>query len=151
MYVAPIPPKLATEAINAKPAAAARPVKKVPGTHQNTGKVAIKPKFAIENKITVKTGSRLKKVLIQMLAPAMKAGKAICQRRSRCLSELMPFRIKAATANKLAKPVSKPTCAVLLTPDSRSEEHTSELQSRENLVCRLLLEKKKQDSDTGDS
>src|SRR5690606_40448487 len=33
-----------------------------------------------------------------------------------------------------------------LTPASsrpRSEEHTSELQSRENLVCRLLLEKKK--------
>src|SRR5690606_40830191 len=27
----------------------------------------------------------------------------------------------------------------------RSEEHTSELQSRENLVCRLLLEKKKKD------
>src|SRR5690606_39489147 len=27
--------------------------------------------------------------------------------------------------------------------DTRSEEHTSELQSRENLVCRLLLEKKK--------
>src|SRR5690606_39429869 len=27
--------------------------------------------------------------------------------------------------------------------DRRSEEHTSELQSRENLVCRLLLEKKK--------
>src|SRR5690606_41881796 len=26
--------------------------------------------------------------------------------------------------------------------DHRSEEHTSELQSRENLVCRLLLEKK---------
>src|SRR5436309_7504270 len=33
----------------------------------------------------------------------------------------------------------------LTTPSSRSrsEEHTSELQSRENLVCRLLLEKKK--------
>src|SRR5690606_40489921 len=29
---------------------------------------------------------------------------------------------------------------------SRSEEHTSELQSRENLVCRLLLEKKKTNS-----
>src|SRR5690606_41800790 len=28
----------------------------------------------------------------------------------------------------------------------RSEEHTSELQSRENLVCRLLLEKKKKES-----
>src|SRR5207302_8058309 len=29
------------------------------------------------------------------------------------------------------------------TQNARSEEHTSELQSRENLVCRLLLEKKK--------
>src|SRR5690606_17552572 len=29
------------------------------------------------------------------------------------------------------------------TGEHRSEEHTSELQSRENLVCRLLLEKKK--------
>src|SRR5436309_4883803 len=32
-----------------------------------------------------------------------------------------------------------------LARDERSEEHTSELQSRENLVCRLLLEKKKLD------
>src|SRR5688572_33470440 len=29
------------------------------------------------------------------------------------------------------------------TPPDRSEEHTSELQSQSNLVCRLLLEKKK--------
>src|SRR2546421_6730475 len=32
--------------------------------------------------------------------------------------------------------------------DERSEEHTSELQSRSDLVCRLLLEKKKQDTTT---
>src|SRR2546427_9837418 len=31
---------------------------------------------------------------------------------------------------------------------SRSEEHTSELQSQSNLVCRLLLEKKKKNTDT---
>src|SRR5256886_13502583 len=31
----------------------------------------------------------------------------------------------------------------------RSEEHTSELQSQSNLVCRLLLEKKKQESSIG--
>src|SRR5690606_41146440 len=31
----------------------------------------------------------------------------------------------------------------MINADGRSEEHTSELQSRENLVCRLLLEKKK--------
>src|SRR2546430_15669000 len=30
-------------------------------------------------------------------------------------------------------------------PSGRSEEHTSELQSQSNLVCRLLLEKKKKD------
>src|SRR5690606_41806341 len=35
---------------------------------------------------------------------------------------------------------SVPPGGILFT---RSEEHTSELQSRENLVCRLLLEKKK--------
>src|SRR5256886_12667303 len=35
-------------------------------------------------------------------------------------------------------------CQVLSVPRSvRSEEHTSELQSQSNLVCRLLLEKKK--------
>src|SRR3989442_7214189 len=31
----------------------------------------------------------------------------------------------------------------------RSEEHTSELQSRPHLVCRLLLEKKKNDNEAG--
>src|SRR2546427_2321013 len=31
----------------------------------------------------------------------------------------------------------------------RSEEHTSELQSQSNLVCRLLLEKKKREDRTG--
>src|SRR2546422_5533839 len=35
----------------------------------------------------------------------------------------------------------------LSAPDTRSEEHTSELQSRLHLVCRLLLEKKKKKSD----
>src|SRR3712207_8026607 len=33
--------------------------------------------------------------------------------------------------------------ALGITPQLRSEEHTSELQSRQYLVCRLLLEKKK--------
>src|SRR3712207_8690602 len=38
-------------------------------------------------------------------------------------------------------PRSRPTTPSR--PASRSEEHTSELQSRQYLVCRLLLEKKK--------
>src|SRR2546430_5258833 len=36
-----------------------------------------------------------------------------------------------------------PRCGWLKTATMRSEEHTSELQSQSNLVCRLLLEKKK--------
>src|SRR2546430_7232577 len=36
--------------------------------------------------------------------------------------------------------------AELIAMATRSEEHTSELQSQSNLVCRLLLEKKKQKS-----
>src|SRR5256886_4461358 len=36
--------------------------------------------------------------------------------------------------------------AALISIVSRSEEHTSELQSQSNLVCRLLLEKKKKAS-----
>src|SRR2546430_12601006 len=40
---------------------------------------------------------------------------------------------------RLSTPAPRPA-----SPTSRSEEHTSELQSQSNLVCRLLLEKKKQ-------
>src|SRR3989442_9103296 len=39
---------------------------------------------------------------------------------------------------------SAPFLCSMLPLGSRSEEHTSELQSRPHLVCRLLLEKKKQ-------
>src|SRR2546430_3306550 len=38
--------------------------------------------------------------------------------------------------------ILEPTAAAAVA-DRRSEEHTSELQSQSNLVCRLLLEKKK--------
>src|SRR2546430_13258281 len=38
---------------------------------------------------------------------------------------------------------------VVLNGKQRSEEHTSELQSQSNLVCRLLLEKKKMRNDLG--
>src|SRR2546429_5794654 len=39
------------------------------------------------------------------------------------------------------------SATIVISPD-RSEEHTSELQSRLHLVCRLLLEKKKKNSNT---
>src|SRR2546422_7718398 len=40
--------------------------------------------------------------------------------------------------------VAEPSLQVIADRGLRSEEHTSELQSRLHLVCRLLLEKKKQ-------
>src|SRR3712207_7638564 len=43
----------------------------------------------------------------------------------------------------LAAQVGRLCPGLLLAQDPRSEEHTSELQSRQYLVCRLLLEKKK--------
>src|SRR2546427_6506738 len=39
---------------------------------------------------------------------------------------------------------------VVMRREDRSEEHTSELQSQSNLVCRLLLEKKKKTNATSD-
>src|SRR5436309_5724132 len=44
-----------------------------------------------------------------------------------------------------------PVIVVLGPHAARSEEHTSELQSRENLVCRLLLEKKNEPTITSTS
>src|SRR5690606_9306648 len=44
---------------------------------------------------------------------------------------------------RTSNPGSRDLQGLELAGGGRSEEHTSELQSRENLVCRLLLEKKK--------
>src|SRR5436309_4797908 len=54
-------------------------------------------------------------------------------------------RLTRVFSPKLAPPSVELARYMLLSKSfgSRSEEHTSELQSRENLVCRLLLEKKK--------
>src|SRR3712207_8641022 len=50
-----------------------------------------------------------------------------------------------ATVDSARRPLPKIACTTIL---HRSEEHTSELQSRQYLVCRLLLEKKKQQHPT---
>src|SRR5256886_10282564 len=42
------------------------------------------------------------------------------------------------------EPLARAGTALRARPPWRSEEHTSELQSQSNLVCRLLLEKKKE-------
>src|SRR4249919_3707946 len=49
----------------------------------------------------------------------------------------------AASVVKEIERAGRKAIAIQADATDRSEEHTSELQSRENLVCRLLLEKKK--------
>src|SRR5258707_4508724 len=57
--------------------------------------------------------------------------------RSLQVTAQLPGADPQTMASSIATPLE------LQTPWSRSEEHTSELQSRQYLVCRLLLEKKK--------
>src|SRR3712207_6891453 len=65
-------------------------------------------------------------------------------RRRRCAPPRRPRRPSSPTA---PRPASGPGDVVVQREvDRRSEEHTSELQSRQYLVCRLLLEKKKKES-----
>src|SRR2546426_1836628 len=68
-----------------------------------------------------------------ILSPAATRGQAM--RRARWEIALR------STSSRAAAATGSPT--LLRVGDPRSEEHTSELQSPCNLVCRLLLEKKK--------
>src|SRR5215510_16558304 len=57
------------------------------------------------------------------------------------LHDALPISFSRSTV--LTRARSRRTALSLCAASSRSEEHTSELQSRGHLVCRLLLEKKK--------
>src|SRR3989442_9791931 len=63
-----------------------------------------------------------------------------------------PRRGIGPTRRRLPRPLSRRGCRGRRSPSrarprtGRSEEHTSELQSRPHLVCRLLLEKKKKEN-----
>src|SRR2546428_6548578 len=62
--------------------------------------------------------------------------------RSRSAQPLVTSRSSCSPARGSTSGVESPR-ASLVSCGMRSEEHTSELQSRSDLVCRLLLEKKK--------
>src|SRR5258708_21877968 len=74
-------------------------------------------------------------------------------------STLFPYTTLFRSVHARPRPVHRPgyrdraqphraDSARLASPATRSEEHTSELQSPDHLVCRLLLEKKKHDRNT---
>src|SRR5699024_12791694 len=76
-------------------------------------------------------------------APIISNTTAIATAGSKARTAVGTLRCKSPADASWTCPITpgKPVCAK--SPASRSEEHTSELQSRFDLVCRLLLEKKK--------
>src|SRR5690349_24183170 len=72
------------------------------------------------------------------------------------LEDGMTFKVAGSSLKVLHTPGHAPGAVCVyshdlgcvFTGDTRSEEHTSELQSRRDLVCRLLLEKKKKKNNT---
>src|SRR5258706_5891083 len=88
---------------------------------------------------------RLRRSRARLRGEARSAGRGIpC--RPRCVRSESPDAACSARSETQRSP-ARALCrvlAALLQASWRSEEHTSELQSLTNLVCRLLLEKKKQ-------
>src|SRR2546427_5333964 len=70
--------------------------------------------------------------------------------RFRTASSCRDARRISADARRPSPSTSSPPISTTPGPSDRSEEHTSELQSQSNLVCRLLLEKKKNKEVTDD-
>src|SRR5262249_57867066 len=64
-------------------------------------------------------------------------------RRRSCWPTWMPTASTRSRYTSLHELVAAPRFHLLMAGPDRSEEHTSELQSLTNLVCRLLLEKNK--------
>src|SRR5690606_39723196 len=92
---------------------------------RGAGKAAVCPNTGMAGAIPVRDLSR------PLPIPGPAAGRGLYA------SPLLPGR------DRLARLQSAPVDGALRQgARRRSEEHTSELQSRENLVCRLLLEKK---------
>src|SRR2546422_7750437 len=77
------------------------------------------------------------------LTPATPPCVRVCTRRFEMINRNLLVRISLVSASSLLLPLLSSSHVVVARIPCRSEEHTSELQSRLHLVCRLLLEKKK--------
>src|SRR2546422_8361958 len=71
----------------------------------------------------------------------------LCRRHPICDRRFFPRGGQTTGLRSTSFSTCQPNCGTSRFP-ARSEEHTSELQSRLHLVCRLLLEKKKKKKHT---
>src|SRR3712207_7872393 len=77
-------------------------------------------------------------------AHAIEAAVALRERAAPPVEEVVAITMGPPTAARvLQQALTRGADRAIHLTDPRSEEHTSELQSRQYLVCRLLLEKKK--------
>src|SRR3712207_8984567 len=82
-----------------------------------------------------------------------RSGAELCSQPTMSRLENLPGvtalkRMMAALVELFCDSFAEVPHRIVLDIDDRSEEHTSELQSRQYLVCRLLLEKKNESSHT---
>src|SRR3712207_7821192 len=75
--------------------------------------------------------------------PTSSSRRRLLRRSSPRIPSTSTSTTRRARGRRCSGAGSQPACRFGAASASRSEEHTSELQSRQYLVCRLLLEKKK--------
>src|SRR5438067_12769094 len=92
----------------------------------------------------LRTRSRLQAFLLNQPAPTKIYTLSLHDALPICVSSFSDRWICSGGASSARSNIRRPAgLRIRISPSSRSEEHTSELQSRFDLVCRLLLEKKK--------
>src|SRR3990167_4027198 len=122
--------------------ATAQPLKEIRIGSSNISVTNICTYYARDRKFFEREGLDVKIIIVKTEAalPAVVAGNLDYTTLSTSSIEAtlrgMPLRLVAVTNQQ-------PLVGLVVREGIRSEEHTSELQSQSNLVCRLLLEKKK--------
>src|SRR5258708_533752 len=119
---------------------------KPPACHSEGGFGPRNPRFA-----AIETKSRFLALLAMTSRPVFARHSPLATRHFFSLCALwlcgifffaFPHPAAAQSLDKPTATIDEDITAFAFAPDGRSEEHTSELQSPDHLVCRLLLEKK---------
>src|SRR5690606_24318348 len=108
--------------------------------------------IAIERWVYLTVTTAKNKALWNAITPYLKSGNLsgamqVTAKSKAAIGQIMTYglnRVRSARRREdVEQAMEESLMEVMPRLEKRSEEHTSELQSRENLVCRLLLEKKK--------
>src|SRR2546422_9806368 len=118
------------------------PVRTAIGTYNGTLKAtpATELGAAVVRETVRRSGLDPARIGSVVMGNVIQAGNRMNPARQAALNGGVPVAVPAITVNRVCGSGAQ---AIASAAQERSEEHTSELQSRLHLVCRLLLEKKK--------